>query len=239
MGMNTWSPAWRPQRGRIKRPTSIRSSARRRTRDLAFQFAWVIGAGVVGLLHAGGAAAAGGGPTDRPSPAEVLDYQEETWKELDPGLPPAPAESNLFALHSYDLDGAITIFLDKASISLAPDQVFRYTAVLRSDLGVSNVLHEGIRCDSNQVKTFGYFDGGEFHPSRNPTWEKIQPTGPTAYRAVLVDEYVCRRSTKPHPFDDIYARLLRNADERNRQIDRYRKDRLFQDVDRASDRDND
>ena len=78
------------------------------------------------------------------------DYQEP-WKESDLLLPVVPLAENLTILTSDRLLDDYEYVIDRNSVSLQSDQVFRYTVVIRTPTGVSNGFYEGIHCDTRSV----------------------------------------------------------------------------------------
>ena len=62
----------------------------------------------------------------------------------------------------------LKIYLDEKSISLAQDEIVRFTLVVETSSGTRNVFYEGLRCDTREYKTYavGTLDK-TFEPIKN------------------------------------------------------------------------
>ncbi len=135
------------------------------------------------------------------------DAYEKPWQEGDAVIPEPPRESNFAQLQGADLDPDYEVFIDKGSLSLLADKVFRYTAVVQAPSGPRNVFYEGIRCGSKEFKIYAFLSGDRFRRRRDPQWEQIYDSGATAYREVLIKDFVCQDSGSPADLETITARL--------------------------------
>lgn len=101
------------------------------------------------------------------------DEPAAPWVELVVKPPAYPREEKLL-----QFTGAAAVphrfFLDLDSLSVGEDGVVRYTLVVRSAGGATNVSFEGIRCDLRQNKIYavGRRDGN-WISARDPQWRNI------------------------------------------------------------------
>lgn len=113
------------------------------------------------------------------------------WQELQAMLPAYPREENLLPVR-MPVSYTLKIFLDEKSVSLAEDDIARFTLVVESSSGYRNIFYEGIRCETREYKTYAYgAPEGEFHLLKEPKWQKIPYYDINAYRYQLARNYVC------------------------------------------------
>jgi hypothetical protein len=92
-----------------------------------------------------------------------------------------------------------TIFkfaVDTDSILIGNDGVTRYTVILTSPNGNSQVQYEGIRCDSFQWRLYGTFENGTWQENPLSTWRAIQSNVPNRYQAALAQGAFCNFSSQ-------------------------------------------
>ncbi|HTE13838.1 MAG TPA: CNP1-like family protein, partial [Burkholderiales bacterium] len=72
-----------------------------------------------------------------------LDQEKKPWEELQAKLPSYPKPENLL---KFDIGSntANSYFVDAASVSVGEDGVVRYTLVIKTGGGATNVSFEGI-----------------------------------------------------------------------------------------------
>ena len=132
-------------------------------------------------------------PLKPPSTFEQ-EYEERTksWEEMQTQLPAAqPKESDLLPI---GVSGATTytFLLDRTSLSIGTDDVFRYTLVARSPEGARNVTFEGIRCETAERKIYATGrDDGSWSRARNAQWTRIEEVGNNRQHAALMKDYFC------------------------------------------------
>lgn len=145
------------------------------------------------------------------TPAErgVLDEPEAAVQRGPEPLPPFPRAQRLIPVHGETGDLDYNYYIDVDSVSLTPDEVLLYTIVIQSPSGSSNVIFEGIRCATKEVKTlaFGTKDG-RFARMSDPQWTFVHTRGPLAYRTKLVEMYVCDENGWAVDADTVLERLV-------------------------------
>jgi len=120
----------------------------------------------------------------------------KAWKEQRLVLPAYP-DTTSRDLIKVDLQlnkFPFSLYIDPASVSIGKDRVVRYTAILRSRSGATNVFYEGMRCSKGEYRRYAY--GGPpdgFHLSKHSLWQYVRGGTDSAnsYLAVLRDHFIC------------------------------------------------
>ena len=146
--------------------------------------------------------------------AQDLDMEKKQWREIEAELPVYPKAENLVPFSG----GAATVhqfFVDAQSLSVGADGVVRYTLVIKTSGGATNVTHEGIRCDARQQKTYaiGQPKGG-WTRARDPQWRYIEYRTFNNHHRILHNEYLCVAGREPAETPKDILRLLRQPPSR-------------------------
>ena len=123
---------------------------------MAFILASAFNASVLGTAHAQG----------------YLDAAD--WKEIDTPPPPAFDVTKLITFE-VSSNSALTYGVDPASVLISKvDGVLRYVMVAYSASGSKNVMYEGLRCSTGEVKTYArYTPDGRWVPVAEPQWRSV------------------------------------------------------------------
>jgi len=127
------------------------------------------------------------------SEEEFLSSPDKKWSESE-GIkyPGVPREADLVRLDSQLFGGRYEYFIDPTSVSLGTDKVLRYAVVLESKAGVRNYFYEGIRCATDEFKTYAYASqDGHFKPLESASWKNLKTTQDYDYHRLLAELYVC------------------------------------------------
>ena len=130
------------------------------------------------------------------------DYQENegvedfVWKEGSNNLPDYPQNNDLLEVSGPPTYQNYQYLIDEKSLVVGQDGVVRYSIVIRSSGGSDNVLYDGLRCTTNQIKNYAYgaadMDGKKkFIQKKNAAWRNFRSTGVTAYGSILAANYFC------------------------------------------------
>lgn len=122
----------------------------------------------------------------------TFDREITPWAEMQQQLPAYPADENLIAL---DVGAATAhrFFVDGKSVSTGADGVVRYTLVIKTAGGASNVSFEGMRCESREQKYYAIGRNDRtWARARNPQWRYIEFQNINAQHITLYREYLCR-----------------------------------------------
>ncbi|QWE18865.1 CNP1-like family protein [Polynucleobacter corsicus] len=107
-----------------------------------------------------------------------------------------------------------TIFkfaVDTNSILIGNDGITRYTVILTSPNGNSQVQYEGIRCDSFQWRLYGTLENGVWKENPLSTWRAIQSNVPNRYQAALAQGAFCNFSSQEKSIKAIVNSLNPNG----------------------------
>ena len=140
------------------------------------------------------------GCASKPSPdAFENDYDDEskTWKEIETQLPLAPRDGDLAQFYVSPAS-PYRFNLDRKSLALGADGVYRYTLVAVSREGARNVSYEGIRCATREYKIYaiGRSDG-TWIKARNAQWRPVVEVDNNRQHAELIKDYLCIDSRVP------------------------------------------
>jgi hypothetical protein len=121
------------------------------------------------------------------------DFDEETkaWTEIQARIPAYPKPENLIPFE-VAAASAHRYYIDAASLTVGEDGVVRYTLLLRTAGGATNVSFEGIRCETREQKF--YANGrpdGSWTRARDPKWRNIEPTQVSPHHRVLFRDFFC------------------------------------------------
>ena len=106
------------------------------------------------------------------------------WKEID--VPPPPAfDTGKLIPFDVTLNSALTYGVDPASVTISKvDGVVRYVLVAFSASGSKNIMYDGLRCSTGEVKTYARLaTDGRWVPVPEPKWRSVfDVTTPTHSR---------------------------------------------------------
>jgi hypothetical protein len=115
----------------------------------------------------------------------------EPWRELDSELPAYPQEKNLLDTGISHGGSSYRFYLDTGSLSVAEDDVVRYTVVIVSEDGIWNVSHEGLHCGKKAYRRYAYGMNGEWQDLADTPWMPLDGAGINAYRKTFYMDYMC------------------------------------------------
>ena len=153
------------------------------------------------------------------TPAEIAEPEAPGagWQETLIDLPPFPRAQDLIPVRADTGDADYTYYIDVNSVSLTADRVLRYTIILQSAAGASNIIYEGIRCATDEVKIFAYgTKDGRFERMAQPKWIYVHTKGVLGYRTSLVETYVCDDTGWAMDSDAVLERLVLHDPRRSR-----------------------
>lgn len=132
-----------------------------------------------------------------PAPAQwrlfdsEFDEDRKPWSEIEAQLPPPPRPENLIA---FDAGGATPhrFYIDAPSLSVGEDGIVRYTIVVKTAGGATNVSFEGIRCETREQKHYavGRSDG-KWIRARDPQWRRVEYKDLNRHHGVLYADFFC------------------------------------------------
>jgi hypothetical protein len=145
------------------------------------------------------------------TPAEIAEPEEseKPWQETVVNLPPFPRAQDLLPIRGDAGDPGYNYYIDVNSVTLTPDEVLRYTIIIQSPRGASNIVYEGIRCATSEIRTLAYGTReGSFKRMPEADWTYVHTQGPLGYRTDLVERYVCDENGWAVDSDTVLERLV-------------------------------
>jgi hypothetical protein len=130
------------------------------------------------------------------------DDDEPKWQEGEYALPDFPKDADLMEFYV----SAVTpnhFFIDGKSISAGADGVVRFTLVVKTAGGATNVTFEGIRCGEMEHRLYatGRADG-TWVKARRSEWLPIENRPINRYYASLSRDYFCPSGVPIRDADD-------------------------------------
>lgn len=120
-----------------------------------------------------------------------FDEDKKPWKEIEANIPAYPRPDDLVPFEA----GAASphrFFIDARSLSIGGDGVVRYTLVVKTQAGATNVTFEGIRCDMRQQKYYAVGNaGGGWARARDSQWRRIVYQERNNHHGVLYEDFLC------------------------------------------------
>jgi hypothetical protein len=137
--------------------------------------------------------------------------EEKTFKEEALKLPPYPVDTGLI---EFKLRGASKnrYFIDHNSVSLGEDRVVRYSMVIKTPGGSTNVSYEGMRCKTSEFKVYAFGTrDGKWVEARDPKWKDVGSTSLNFHYGLWVD-YLCNsEAVNGNNAEDLIIALKGNA----------------------------
>ena len=136
-----------------------------------------------------------------------LDQEKKPWSELQAQLPPYPKPENLLKFDA-GANTASSYFVDSTSVSVGDDGVVRYTLMIKTGGGATNVSFEGIRCESRELKVYAFGrPNSEWSRARDTAWRRIEPRDLNNHHLTLHREHFCPGKTTIAPVKQILQTL--------------------------------
>lgn len=119
------------------------------------------------------------------------DPDAPKWEEEYTRLPGLPDEAQLIEF-TVSAAASNRFFIDGRSIEPGKDGVIRYTLVVKTAGGATNITHEGIRCQTREVRIYatGRTDGS-WGRARLSEWRPIENKTVNRHHAALLRDFFC------------------------------------------------
>ena len=117
--------------------------------------------------------------------------QDPQAAESELALPSPAQKSNLLPFYVSPTT-TMDFSIDAKSLSVTPDGIVRFTLVITSKTGASNISYEGIRCKTAERKLYatGRPDGS-WNTLQDTEWRRISSSGTNSYQAALMRDFFC------------------------------------------------
>ena len=124
------------------------------------------------------------------------DVEDFVWKEGETILPDYPKDEDLIEVDGPPAYRNYKYLIDEKSVQVGKDYVVRYTLVIRSPGGADNVMYDGLRCSTSEIKNYAYGSMDKkgnkiFYPRSSPVWKPIRESGVMGYSKVFAANYFC------------------------------------------------
>ena len=143
-----------------------------------------------------------------PAARAQLTADDPDWKELE--VPPPPA-FDMGKLVTFEVSSSSSLVygVDPATIRISPaDGIVRYVMVASSASGARNVMYEGIRCATGELKTYArYSPEGGWKMASKPEWHSLFANRPTRYALRFAQAGGCDNAAVPQSVDILVSRL--------------------------------
>ncbi len=144
-----------------------------------------------------------------------LDQEKKSWAELQTQLPQYPKPENLLKFEA-GANTANAFFVDAASVSVGDDGVVRYTLMVKTGGGATNVSFEGIRCDTQELKVYAFGrPSSEWSRARDTSWRRIEFRDINNHHLTLFREHFCPTRKTIAPVKQILQTLKYGSSQRS------------------------
>ncbi len=150
--------------------------------------------------------------------AFALNQPEEPapWQESQVA-PPTNFSTEAITPFVLDAQSSMRLGIDPKTLTIDPDGVVRYVLVAKSSQGALNVLYEGIRCASAEVKVYARWDNASsWNTSGKAEWEPLAFRGATRRAMQMARGGVCEGKVP----NGTPARILRALQSGNTELPR-------------------
>lgn len=123
------------------------------------------------------------------------DVEEQQWQEEEAALPPFPQDKDLLEFNVAAV-ASNRFLIDGTTIEVGKDGVVRYTLVVKTSGGATNVTREGIHCRAKEYRLYamGRADG-TWAKSRSKDWRRIENKLANRQHLALFQDYFCPNNT--------------------------------------------
>ena len=141
---------------------------------------------------------------------EDADGAPAVWQETAVKLPAVPAKENLLSFNP-NASGTMKFVIDAKSLTVEKDEVVRYTLVITSAAGASNVSYEGIRCKTMEKKAYAFGQAdNSWSLAKRDAWDAIADGRVNRQHITLAQDFFCDGSRVAGKAENIIERIRRN-----------------------------
>ncbi|MDR7305602.1 CNP1-like family protein [Rhodoferax saidenbachensis] len=114
------------------------------------------------------------------------------WVEEKEPPPPAYSTTKVLALEMPHYV-SVKVSIDPSTILVGNDGIVRYVAVMTNRTGTTNAVYEGIRCVSDEVKTYARAgSSGEWSLVSEPAWKPVNDNLPSKHAYAFARQAACQ-----------------------------------------------
>ncbi len=134
-------------------------------------------------------------------------YEAPEWKETDAPPPPAFDVKRLLPIEMPPYM-SLKFGVDPATLTVTGDGVVRYVVVATSTGGAVNAFYEGVRCATEEAKTYARHNSGAWQQIDSPEWKRIDNMN-SRYIKELAKQGLCRGHAPRASTGDMVRELKR------------------------------
>lgn len=137
------------------------------------------------------------------------DVNNPDWAETEVPPPPAFSLDKLVSFDAGSIGAALVFAIDPSTIRITrSDNIVRYVMVATSSSGTKNILYEGIRCSTAEVKTYArYSPEGKWNQVSDPQWKPLNDSSPSKHALRLAKAGACDNTSTALSAETMVARL--------------------------------
>lgn len=136
--------------------------------------------------------------------------ENPNWVEVQVPPPPPYSKANLVPIE-MPLYVSLKIGVDPSTVAVGADGIVRYVVVMLNSTGTANAAYEGIRCFTDEVKTYARMgSSGEWSMTSDPQWRPVNDNMPSRHAQAIARQGACDTRTAPGAAEVLKA-LKRNA----------------------------
>lgn len=113
------------------------------------------------------------------------------WVEEQVRPPPPYSKVNLIPIE-MPLYVSLKIGVDPTTVTVGGDGIVRYVVVMTNSTGTINAAYEGIRCFTDEVKTYARVgSSGEWAMTSDPQWKPVNDNMPSRHTQAIARQGAC------------------------------------------------
>jgi hypothetical protein len=132
------------------------------------------------------------GPYFSPQVSAGNGVDNVDWQEEHIAPPPVFSVDRLIAL-DMPQGVSLKIGVDPETIVVGADGVVRYVIAMRNNTGSTNAVYEGIRCITDEVKTYArQGSSGQWSMVQSPVWKAVNDNMPSHHAQAFARQGGCQ-----------------------------------------------
>lgn len=136
--------------------------------------------------------------------------ENPNWVEEQVPPPPAYSKTDLIPIE-MPLYVSLKIGVDPNTVAVGGDGIVRYVVVMLNATGTANAAYEGIRCFTDEVKTYARVgSSGEWTINSDPQWKPVNDNMPSRHAQAIARQGACDTRGAPTVAEVLKA-LKRNT----------------------------
>lgn len=123
--------------------------------------------------------------------------ENPNWVEEQVPPPPPYSKANLIPIE-MPLYVSLKVGVDPSTVAVGADGIVRYVVVMLNATGTANAAYEGIRCFTDEVKTYARVgSSGEWALISDPQWKPVNDNMPSRHAQAIARQGACDTRAAP------------------------------------------